>query len=185
MRTAKVDMLGTGELNVSGPFLINACLEGLTEVFHWHTFCPTLMLPETGAEATGLQRRESLQPQRMAQFWGARPGAKRQETTGHPARRCAFVPGCCRDIRAVLHWQGCSLTFRGLLFFLKKLKREELEKQKPSFFSNSCYFHRVHGKGVVLCERACFCLLSTFSAPSMKHSLLRSLSLLKTLTGAF
>ena len=40
-------------------------------------------------------------------------------------------------------------------------------------------------------QRTCFCLLSTFTAPSMKRSLLRlrtllpSLSLLKTLTGGF
>ena len=51
------------------------------------------------------------------------------------------------------------------------------------------YRFRVHAKGVVLCERTCFCLLSTFQAPSIKPSLLRTLlralSLLKTLTGAF
>ena len=43
----------------------------------------------------------------------------------------------------------------------------------------------MHAKGVLLCERTCFCLLSTFSAPSMQHSLLRTLlrtlSLLKPL----
>ena len=43
----------------------------------------------------------------------------------------------------------------------------------------------VHAKGVVLCERACFCLLSTCKAPSIKRSLLsqiflRTLSSLKT-----
>ena len=47
----------------------------------------------------------------------------------------------------------------------------------------------LHAKGVVLCERTCFCLLSTFNAPSIKRSLLRTLlralSLLKTLTGSF
>ena len=46
-----------------------------------------------------------------------------------------------------------------------------------------------HAKGVVLCQRTCFCLLSTFQAPPIKRSLLRTLprtlSLLKTLTGAF
>ena len=39
---------------------------------------------------------------------------------------------------------------------------------------------RVHSKGAVLCERMCFCLLSTFQAPSMKRSLLRAL--LRTLS---
>ena len=38
----------------------------------------------------------------------------------------------------------------------------------------------VHAKGVVLCERTCFCLLSTFKAPSIKRSLLRTL--LRTLS---
>ena len=33
----------------------------------------------------------------------------------------------------------------------------------------------MHAKGVVLCEKACFCLLSAFSAPSIKRSLLRTL----------
>ena len=37
------------------------------------------------------------------------------------------------------------------------------------------FLNRVHAKGVVLCERTCFCLLSTFQAPSIKCSLLRTL----------
>ena len=36
-------------------------------------------------------------------------------------------------------------------------------------------FHRVHAKGFVLCERACFCLLSAFQAPSITPPLLRTL----------
>ena len=51
---------------------------------------------------------------------------------------------------------------------------------------------RVHAEGVVLCERTCFCLppskqlLSAFyeTLPSLR-ALLRTLSLLETLTGAF
>ena len=35
--------------------------------------------------------------------------------------------------------------------------------------------NRVHAKGVALCKRTCFCLLSTFQAPSMTPSLLRTL----------
>ena len=52
-------------------------------------------------------------------------------------------------------------------------------------FGTFSHLSRVHAKGVVLCDRACFCLLDTFWAPSMKRSLLRTLSLPETLTGAF
>ena len=45
--------------------------------------------------------------------------------------------------------------------------------------------NRVRAKGVVLCERTCFCLLSTFYETLPLRTLLGTLSLLKSLTGAF
>ena len=41
---------------------------------------------------------------------------------------------------------------------------------------------RVHAKGVVLCERACFCLLSASITPPLLRTLLRTSVSIETLT---
>ena len=82
---------------------------------------------------------------------------------------------------------GSSKSLVSKSFFLG---REHFGTRRPHSLGYACTLYaptRVHARGVVLCERTCFCLLSTFyeTLPSMKHFLLRTLSLLKTLAGAF
>ena len=53
-------------------------------------------------------------------------------------------------------------------------------KKVPNFLFDT---DRVHAKGVVLCERACFCLLSAFySTPPLLRTILRTSLSIETLT---
>ena len=95
-------------------------------------------------------------------------------------RFAIFEPGAPRSaIRKKGVRFGNPRTIRENLAIRANLR---IDSRKWGHLSLRFPLPRVPAKGVVLCERPCFCLLSAFYKSCLLRTLLRTLSLLKTLT---